>query len=360
MNKFAISAALIAMLALSGCAQDAADQPSADSAAVSATSEGSTTTAADESQSKELYAMDTVMTLTAYGPNATKALDDAAADIERLDALFSISSGNGDIKALNDNKSADLSKDSRVLLKRALEIAKDTGGLFDVTIEPVMEAWGFPTKDFRVPEDSELSELLSHVDYKQVQLDDDGHATIPADVEIDLGGIAKGYTSSQVMDIFKEDGVTSGIISLGGNVQALGVKPDGSLWRVGIQDPADTANILGTVEVEDKCVITSGGYQRYFEENGVHYHHIIDPRTGYPANNGLTSVSIVSDDGTLADGLSTSLFIMGKDDAIKFWQKHKDEFDAILVDDDGNVTITEGLEGTFTLADGSTPEVARS
>lgn len=129
-------------------------------------------------------------------------------------------------------------------------------------------------------------------------------------MKIDLGGIAKGYTSSKVMDIFKENGISSAVISLGGNVQTLNGKPDGSDWRVAVENPADTGSYIGVLSIKDKAVITSGGYERYFKQDGKTYHHIIDPANGYPANNGLTSVTIVSDDGTLADGLSTSLFIM--------------------------------------------------
>ena len=178
-------------------------------------------------------------------------------------------------------------------------------------------------------------------------------------MKVDLGGIAKGFTSDRVMELFSADGVTSGIISLGGNVQTLGTKPDGSLWRVGIQDPDDSSGIIATIEVADKAVITSGGYQRYFEQDGTTYHHIIDPRTGMPADSGLTSVTIVSDDGTLADGLSTSLFIMGKEAALDYWRAHRDNFDVILVASDGSITISEGLADCCTLSDGSTPEVAQ-
>ena len=165
--------------------------------------------------------------------------------------------------------------------------------------------------------------------------------------EIDLGGIAKGFTSSRIMEIFKKDGVTCGMVSLGGNVHLLGTKQDGSAWRVGIQDPNNTDDMLGVLEANDCAVITSGAYERNFEKDGVTYHHIIDPATGKPSNSGLTSVTIVSKDGTLADGLSTSLFVMGKDKAIAYWKQHADEFDTILVDKDRNVYITEGIAGNF-------------
>lgn len=297
---------------------------------------------ANESESSELYAMDTVMSLTAYGSHAREALDSASAEIQRLDQLFSISSETGDIYRVNRDGQGDLSKDTRSLLASALEYGKDTNGIFDCTIEPVMEAWGFTTKNYRIPSDSELAELLSHVDASTVTLSGN-HVTLPEDVKLDLGGIAKGFTSARVMEVFKNSGVTSGIISLGGNVQTLGTKPDGKLWRVGIQDPNDLNAMFAVVEVSDEAVITSGAYQRYFEENGVHYHHIIDPRTGYPAESGLTSVTIISPDGTLADALSTSLFIMGPDDASTFWQNHRDKFEAIMMTENGEVLVTSGL-----------------
>ena len=297
---------------------------------------------ANESESSELYAMDTVMSLTAYGSHAREALDSASAEIQRLDKLFSISSETGDIYRVNRDGEGDLSEDTRSLLASALEYGKDTNGIFDCTIEPVMEAWGFTTKNYRIPSDSELAELLSHVDASTVTLSGN-HVTLPEDVKLDLGGIAKGFTSARVMEVFKNSGVTSGIISLGGNVQTLGTKPDEKLWRVGIQDPNDLNAMFAVVEVSDEAVITSGAYQRYFEEDGVHYHHIIDPRTGYPAESGLTSVTIISPDGTLADALSTSLFIMGPDDASAFWQNHRDKFEAIMMTENGEVLVTSGL-----------------
>ena len=150
------------------------------------------------------------------------------------------------------------------------------------------------------------------------------------------------------MDIFKDYKVDSGLVNLGGNVQAYGTKPDGSNWRVAIQNPNNTEDYIGVLSIADKAVITSGGYERYFEQDGKTYHHIIDPSTGYPAENGLISVTIVSDDGTLADGLSTSLFIMGKDKAVEFWKSHSDEFDAVLEADDGTLYVTEGIKDSFT------------
>ena len=303
---------------------------------------------AQEPVSEDVFAMDTYMTVTAYGKNAQNAVDEAVDEIERLDALLSTGDKNSEVSSLNNNGGGKVSDDTKYLISRSLDLWKETNGKFDITIYPIMQSWGFTDKNFTVPSSEVLSQLLTLVDSSAIKLNEK-KSTIAFEKEglkIDLGGIAKGYTSSRIMDIFRKNGVTKGLVSLGGNVQVLGRKTDDDLWRVAIQDP-DGTDYLGVLQAEDCAVITSGGYERYFEQDGVTYHHIIDPATGYPANNGLKSVTIVSEDGTLADGLSTSLFIMGKDQAVDFWQKHSDEFDMILVDDNSTIYVSEGIAEHF-------------
>lgn len=358
-RKLSVSAVLIVLTLCTGCSgQNAGSFPSDTASFGENKTISADNISPDESRSCELYAMDTVMELTAYGSGAQEALDQACGEIRSLDNLLSISSENGEIFPINKKKQGTVSPDVKELLSRSLELSRMTDGVFDCTIEPVMEAWGFTTKNYRIPSDDELRTLLSAVDYRQVTIRDDS-VSLPENVSLDLGGIAKGFTSSRVMDIFRENGVSSGIISLGGNVQALGHKPDGSLWRVGIQDPNDTNSMFAIVEVADQAVITSGGYQRYFEENGTRYHHIIDPSTGYPADNGLISVTIISDDGTLADALSTSLFIMGPEKASEFWKEHRSEFDAVMMKTDGTVIVTAGLADHCRITNGGTVEVVQ-
>ena len=306
-------------------------------------------TEADEEASKDIFAMDTYMTVTAYGAKAQEAVDEAEAEIQRLDELLSTGNEESEIAQLNQNKSATLSEDAGYLVERALELNKETDGAFDIAIYPVMEAWGFPTQNYQMPTVDTLESLLKLADASQIIYDEDTRKISfgREGMKIDLGGIAKGYTSSRIMDIYKANNISSGLVNLGGNVQALGTKTDGSKWRVAVQSPDDTEDYLGILSVEDKAVITSGGYERYFEQDGKTYHHIIDPKTGYPAENGLTSVTIVSEDGTLADGLSTSLFIMGKEKAIEFWRAHSDEFDTIMLTDEGKLYVTEGIRDDF-------------
>lgn len=306
-------------------------------------------TKSNEEASKDIFAMDTYMTVTAYGAKAQEAVDEAEAEIQRLDELLSTGNEESEIAQLNQNKNATLSEDAGYLVERALELNKETDGAFDIAIYPVMEAWGFPTQNYQVPTADTLESLLKLADASQIIYDENSRKISfgREGMKIDLGGIAKGYTSSRIMDIYKENNISSGLVNLGGNVQALGTKPDGSKWRVAVQSPDDTEDYLGILSVEDKAVITSGGYERYFEQDGKTYHHIINPKTGYPAENGLTSVTVVSEDGTLADGLSTSLFIMGKEEAIEFWKAHSEEFDIIMLTDEGKLYVTEGIQDDF-------------
>ena len=249
----------------------------------------------EEPKSREVYAMDTYMTLSAYGDNAEKALDKAEAEIKRIDSMLSTGDENSEISRLNKSKKEKVSNDTFDLISRAKDIGKDVDGVFDISVYPVMRAWGFTDKNYRVPDKDELSKLLKHVDADSIRCDK-GSMTVSIEddaAEIDLGGIAKGYTSDRVIDIMKSLGVEHALINLGGNVKALGKKPDGSDWRVAIIDPGNEGNYIGGVEVHDKAVITSGGYQRFFEQDGKRYFHIIDLQDGFPAENGLISTTII-------------------------------------------------------------------
>ncbi|MBQ3462852.1 MAG: FAD:protein FMN transferase, partial [Clostridia bacterium] len=292
---------------------------------------------------KNLFAMDTVMDLTAYGENTVTALDKAEDEAKRLDALLSRGSEGSEIYELN-NSGQDVSAETAGLVRTALDISGQTDGAFDITIAPVMDLWGFFTKDFHVPTDDELNDALEKVSYKNVVVSGDT-VTLNGGAQLDLGGIAKGYLSGRMIDIFKESGVKSAIISLGGNVQCLGIKPDGTPWKIAIQHP-DGDGFIGTLSAADTAVITSGGYQRYFEQDGITYHHIIDPKTGTSAHSGLKSVTIITPNSTRADGLSTAVYVMGLEKATKLWRSDRG-FDMVLMTDDDKVYITEGIEKSF-------------
>lgn len=310
---------------------------------------GCTVQGSDKEQSctKNTFAMDTVMQFTAYGEKSEAAVDAAIEEVNRLDGLLSTGSPSSEVSRINREGQGMLSDDTGSLLESAMTYYEETGGLFDFTIYPLMKLWGFTTKEYYVPSEEELRETLGLVDAGRVTTDGTT-VTLGEGQEIDFGGIAKGYTSARVMEIFREYGVAHALVSLGGNVQTLGTKPDGSRWRIGIQDPDSTRGAtLAVVSVEDQAVVTSGGYERYFEQDGTTYIHIVDPRTGYPVKGDLVSVTIVSRDGTMADALSTSLYIMGLEDAEDYWREHREEFDCVLLTTDGEFYVSKGLEEYF-------------
>ena len=303
----------------------------------------------DTKAEKNLFAMDTVMTLTAIGPEAEAAVEAAAEEIQRLDDMLSTGNESSLVSRVNTEGRGTAFEEMQELLQYSRQLYESTGGCFDITIYPVMQLWGFPTGEYHVPEEAELESARELLGMEEVRFEDEKKEIVleKSGMAIDFGGIAKGYTSSRVIDIFREHGIKKGIISLGGNVQTLGTREDGKRWRIAVKDPEDTEQYIGIVEVSDEAVVTSGGYERYFEENGQSYHHIIDPGTGFPADSGLSSVTIVSSDGTLADGLSTALFIMGFQKAEEYWKAYSAQFEMILVREDGTLAVTEGIEDRF-------------
>lgn len=297
---------------------------------------------------RTFFAMDTVMTLRLYGGGGEALLKEAEERVRALESLLSVTDENSEIYALNRDGRAELSPETEGLLDTALGLCKRTDGALDISVYPVLRAWGFTTGTYAVPGEEAIAALLSRVNYTGIELEGNA-AALPEGMEVDLGSVAKGYTGEALAAWLKESGVTSALLDLGGNIQTVGAKPDGSPWRVGVRDPAGEGNI-GVVEAEDQAVVTSGGYERYFEQDGVRYWHILDPKTGKPARSGLASVTVVGDSGVVCDALSTALFVMGREGALAHWREHRD-FEAVLVSEDGAVTVTAGLEGRFTLTE---------
>ncbi len=341
MRFIKVFSVLILIIMLVGCSNEKE---------VSTSKTTSTTTVNDSiPASKEFFAMDTYMEVNAYGDNGEKAVAKAEKEVNKLDSILSTGKSTSEISKLNKNKKQVVSEGTMSLIKDSIKISKETTGAFNPTIYPLMELWGFTTKNYYVPKENEITPLLNHMDIDNINIDESKNEVSfnDSNMKIDLGAIAKGYTSSKIIDIFKDNNIKSGMVTLGGNVQVLGKKPDGSLWKVGIQNPISESEYLGVLQTSDKAVITSGGYERNFTRNGKTYHHILDPSNGYPANNGLTSVTIISSDGTLADALSTSLFVMGKDKSIDFYKKSNYNFDFILYTSDNKLIISEGIKDTF-------------
>lgn len=292
----------------------------------------------------EIFAMDTIMDLTVYADNSSEILSEARQLIQKYEKLFSVNIETSDVARLNNanGKPVQVSEETYELIQKSIGVSQLTDGLFDISVYPLVRAWGFTTETYRVPEQTEIQKILQSVDYTRIKLEEDNTVVLAEDMQIDLGGIAKGYLSQELTDLFKEKNVTAAIVSLGGNVQTYGTKPDGTPFTVGITNPKDGTGVLGTIEVNEKAVITSGSYQRYFEKDGTVYHHIMDKRTGAPAESDLISVTVITDNGETADSLATALFVMGKEKAVEF-EKSNPGIQLILIDTDYDIWTSEGI-----------------
>ena len=303
---------------------------------------------AQEPETATFFAMDTAMDFTVYGDAAL--LDEAETLIGSLEEQVSVTDEHSDIYAIDHTGSGSLSGNAAELMEQALELCRRTGGALDISVYPIVRAWGFTTGSYQVPDEETIQSLLPLVDYTQIQYDAaTGVVALPEGMEIDLGSVAKGYAGQLAAQMLREHGVQSALLNLGGNVQTVGAKPDGSPWQIGIKDPQGEDAMM-VLSVEDQAVVTSGGYERYFEQDGQTYWHIMDPSTGHPADSGLISVTIVGDEGVVCDGLSTALFVMGLEKAADLWAQSGD-FGAVFVTASGEVYITEGLQDRFALTE---------
>ena len=273
----------------------------------------------EQKTQQTVFCMDTVMELQVWGDAGEEAVSKLEELLRRLENTWSATSQDsllrGD-RAPNDEEQA--------VLDRALALHQRTGGAFDPQLHTLMEVWGFRGEGGHVPTDEQIRTALRQREW-------------------DLGGALKGYAGEQAAALLEGLKVERALLNLGGNMQTYGQKPDGSPWQIGIQNP-NGGDYLGVLSVEGTmAVVTSGDYQRYFAENGVRYHHILDPRTGWPADSGLSSVTVICRNGMTADGLSTALFVMGLEDGATFWRQ-SDDFEAVFVLKDGTIYATEGAK----------------
>lgn len=298
------------------------------------------------------FAMDTVMTFSIYAKNGDELMTDTEQEIRRLENLFSVTLAQSEVSKINANAGGEgvlISEDTEEILLDAIEMSKLTEGAFDIGVYPLVKEWGFTLEgEQHVPTQEEIDAQLANIEINELTVDLNNHmATLGKEgMAIDLGGIAKGYATDRIVEIFKENGVESGFFSLGGNVYLIGHKENGDKWKTALANPLTADNYVGMIKGTDTSIITSGGYQRYFEEDGKKYHHIIDPSTGYPAESGLVSVTIICASGAKGDCLSTALFIMGLEESLELWRE-SDDFEAIFITEDGRVVATEGIAEDF-------------
>ena len=323
---------------------------------ISATVLGKTTTvvyAADvEKYTNADFAMDTVVSETLYtsGADINTQIGEKLREMETT--LLSWTEENSQISQLNnaDGKTMEVSDDLAADLEKIRQLSQDSNGAFDPTLGKIIRLWDIAGENPHVPDQSEIDTLLPEVGYEKIQVDGN-NVTLLDGCTLDLGAVGKGMGCDQIMDYLQtQPDVVGMILNLGGSsVMTYGEKPDGSSWKVALTDPRDTeGDYLGAITLDaNQFLSTSGDYEKYFIEDGIRYHHILDPKTGYPVQNGLTSVTIVCDQGYLADGLSTACFVLGMDAAKPLLEKYGAE--AVFVDEDKNVYVTSGLMDKFEL-----------
>ncbi len=303
--------------------------------------------AKDTQVSGEYFALDTICTQQVAGGSAQTAADEVSAMLIRVTIEMSMNEGS-DLYAVNTAapRGAQVSPETADALQKALSLASLTGGMFNPAIGPVSSLWDISGNP-RVPSVDELAEAVKRVDYTGVTIDGTTAKLARQGMMLDLGGIGKGFAADLAAQIYKKHGVKTALLNLGGNIYAYGEKADGSDYRIGLRDPSGRENdYFAVVYVHNTSVVTSGVYERCFESGGVTYHHLFDPKTGYPVENGLTAVTVVCQSSTKADALSTALFVMGLDDGIEFAQS-LDDAEAVFVTKDNKVYVTDGLKGSI-------------
>lgn len=314
----------------------------------------SKSTSNPEPLSKTELVIGTVCTITLYDHQDEKIINKAFDRLSELEDILSINKTGTELDEVNNNagiKPVKVTQDTLNVVKKGLEYSKISNGALDITVGPLVKLWGIGTDSARVPSEEELDIAKSLIDYNLLQIDEDNN-TIYLEKEgmiIDLGAIAKGYAADEVAKILKDNKVNNAIIDLGGNILALGEKSDGSPWKVGIQNPEKARNdTIGFVSVKDKSIVTSGVYERHFEADGHNYHHILNPDSGFPYENEILGVSIISDKSIDGDSLSTTLFALGIEKGLEL-VNNTPGVDALFITKDHNLYLSEGFNEIFTL-----------
>ena len=299
--------------------------------------------------SKQGFYFDTVIKISISGKGkkaSEKILDQCMALCQKYENIFSRTREDSEVYQINHRStgSVKVSEDVQRLITAAMEYYKLSDGKFDITVAPLEDLWDFTGENPRVPSPDEIQEALDKVGMSGISLDGDTLTFENDAAMIDLGALAKGYIADRLKEFLGEQGVSKGVINLGGNVLTLGKKSDGSPWKVGIQKPfADRNELLAVVEADGRSVVSSGTYERYFEENNKRYHHVLDPATGYPVENSLTQVTILSDSSLQGDGLSTSCLLLGYEKGRELAES-LEGVEAAFVLEDGTIRTTEGMK----------------
>ncbi|ASA19628.1 FAD:protein FMN transferase [Paenibacillus donghaensis] len=305
------------------------------------------------------YIYDTVVTIKVFGDEVQQSnMDSIQQMLERMDMELSRTKEGGEVYAVNQaagKEAVVVSDETLDVVKQSIKYAEEMNGLFDPTIGPLVDLWAIGNGGEQVPPEADIAAATSLTNYKDVIIDD-AAKTVKLTKEgmvLDLGGIGKGYAADRIADYLKEEGLDSAMINLGGSsIIALGTKPGGAQWNIGLQDPDQTRGTqLGTIKITDEVIDASGVYERFFMQDNVRYHHILDPRTGFPSQNGLKSITIMSPNATDADALSTGVFLMGLEEGMTYLEALPGDVEAFFITDDNKIYATSGIRERLQLTD---------
>lgn len=303
----------------------------------------------------ELF-MGTAIKVTLYGSNDEKILDKAFDKVKEIENLVSINKDETELTKLNENAGKNkvkLSDISYEIIKKGLNYSKLSNGGYDISIGPLVKLWSIGLEGARVPSKEEINSTIKNVDFSKIQLNDSTNEVFLSkeNMMLDLGSIAKGYTADLVADVLKNEGIKSAIIDLGGNIYALGKKQGGKDFTIGIQNPfKDRGNVVASISASNKSIVTTGVYERFIEKDGTKYHHILNPKTGYPYETKIAGVSIVSNKSVDGDALSTLIFTKGLEEGLKLLEG-LDGIDAVFIMENKDIYITSGIKDSFKLLD---------
>lgn len=295
-----------------------------------------------------------VVSITARGgPDTAAAVEGAFAEMARIEALMSAYVEESELSVLNraGGRAVPVSPETESILRSGLKLASLSDGLFDITVRPLVSLWGFDTGMHRVPSGEEIRELMPLVDYRQVEIADDGLVSLRPGMALDLNSLVKGYAADRAAEVLYDGGVTDAMLNVGqSSIKVLGNNPDGRRWRVGIIHPRRKSEVYAVIEMESgDCLSTTGDYQNYFIHDGVRYSHVFDATTGWPSQT-MQAVTVLTESAMWADGLSTALFAMEVDRALA-WAEDDDDFEAIIVTIDGEIRYSSGLAGRLELVE---------
>ena len=300
----------------------------------------------------QLFSMGTTFTLTVYGKNAEKGISSAKATIKAIESMTDPEIETSTCYALNHAQGEQLNISGQIaeMLLDAETVYQNSEGAYDLTLYPLLERWGFTNGKYYIPTDEEISldkECLCMDKITISQFPNSGSYAVmlPSYGQLSFSSCEKGCAAKYAADALRKSGVDSAVISLSGVVQTLGSRPDGTEWSVGITDPNNPSGFLGVLSVGETSIVTTGPYQQYMPGN-IKNHHILNPKTGYPASNSLLSVSVICEDGTMADCLATAMYVLGPTKALSYWREHSG-FEMILINNSGEVICTSGLLEKF-------------